>query len=91
MGSVLPLENVTLGEDVCQCTAYKSFGPYCEKWGGSNTNPVEWCGLKEGKHSKNCPGATPYSDGYYTTDELVCNKTKSEYVCVNHSTWIRDK
>ena len=80
--SILPLDIKTLADNVCKCTAYRTVGPYCEKWWAHSK---EWCILKESLYSKYCPGAIPmtskgYAGVYYTDDKIICNKSKRKYV-----------
>ena len=76
--SALLVDNTTSVGDACKCAAYKSIGPYCERWADAS---FEWCVLKESNHSKYCPGATQIdTDVYATRDKIVCNKSKRKYV-----------
>ena len=76
--TAFPLDNNTLPEDACRCTAYGGAGPYCDRWKGY----PDWCWLKQSEQAQRCPGAiedTP-TGVYFTEDEIVCNKSKREYV-----------
>ena len=71
---LLVLGNHTSNEDACQCVAHGLFGPYCERWGGTQQ---EWCYLKNSSTSQYCPGARSLGDLYYTKDKITCNKSES--------------